>query len=171
MPNKSKFVLSGSNNIFLQNSFSLVLQFPFENPTTVENFKQLLANRDLELRKMSKSALHRQLAQINVDFVPTFGANFLLVHKNPEEILPSAQINELFSLIKQHQANVLFLKSKENKNKKAFWYDSKRLQEYSALAEQPPFSSHLYQILRSNTIFPLLTNSIIPLLRVLEREK
>lgn len=120
MSNKSKFVSFGSNNIFLQNSFSLVLQFPFENPTTVEKFKQLLANRGLELRKMSKSALHRQLAQINVDFVPTFGANFLLVHKNPEEILPFSQLNELFSLIKQHQANVLFLKSKEDKNKKAF---------------------------------------------------
>jgi len=65
----------------------------------------------------------------------------------------------------------LFFKSKEDKNKKAFWYDSKRLQEYSALAAQPPFSSHLFQILRSNTILPLLTNSIIPLLRMLEREK
>ena len=171
MPNNSKFVSSGSNNIFLQNSFSLVLQFPFENPTIVENFKQLLADRDLELRKMSKSALHRQLAQLNVDFIPTFGANFLLVHKNPEEILQVAQWNELFSLIKRHQANVLFFKSQEAKNKKAFWYDSRRLQEYSALAAQPPFSSHLFQILRGNTVFPLLTNNVIPLLRLLEREK
>lgn len=91
MPNNSKFVSAESNNIFIQHSFSSVLQFPFENPTTVENFKQLLAKRGLELRKVSKSALHRQLSQINVNFVPTIGANFLLVHKNPEEVLPVAE--------------------------------------------------------------------------------
>jgi len=171
MPNNSKLVTSEANNIFLQNSFSLVLQFPFENPTTVEGFKQLLAKRGLELRKMSKSDLHRQLAQIDAAFVPTFGANFVLVHKDPKKVVPVSQLNELVFLMQQHKANFLFLRSKEDNNKVAFWYDSKRLLEHTALVAQPPFSSHLLQILRGNTVFPLLSTNIRLLLRLLDREK
>lgn len=91
MPNNAKLVSSGANNIFLQNSFILVLQFPFENPATVESFKQLLAKRGLKLQKVSKSSLFRQLAQIEVSFVPTLGANFILTHENAEQTVPIAQ--------------------------------------------------------------------------------
>lgn len=84
MSNNLKISPFGSKNIFLQTPFSLVLQFPFENTVAVENLKQQFAKRGLLFRKISKNELQRQLTKSNVDFVPTFGANFVLTGENFE---------------------------------------------------------------------------------------
>jgi hypothetical protein len=169
MQGNTKLLTLESKNIFLQNSFSLVLQFPFENSTTVEKLKQILAKQGFAFQKISKSALHRQLAQVNVDFVPTLGANFVLTKAKAE--LNMSTWKEVFLLIHQHKATFLFLQITETKNQNTVWYDANRILKQAELLEQPPFSSQLLHFLRKQTVLPLLASPGQKLLFLLDLKR
>jgi len=170
MTPRQKVLFSGQQleNIFSNNRFLLLTQFPFENAEQFVRLNQKLADLGFMCKKLSRTDLAKQLHSSKASFISCSNSNYIITETDGQEI--SSKVSELapiFFLVQENGGVLFFFRLADHFSAFEVWHDYLRLTENNTLPKQPPFSFHLNKIIKSQSVLPLLSSSNVELINLL----